>query len=222
MKHTDDKQPAGAEAPDRLADAADSEWRRCSRQITVGSAESVVAEARARSLLTAQDAAARRLSAAQAAMWAADRAGDCDRRDAALAAVAAARANFTRKTDAAIEGSRGITRAERARLESLVAQLRRIWTALEVTETASRRPEQQKPPPASRNPVARPDGGGTTIATSGAELTNVQPAAEGQTRSARCGSAAVAAHDTVSIPSQDTAAHTVLHRSPGFPDPQAF
>lgn len=107
------------------------------QQIAVSSAESVVAAARGRSLLTAQDAAARQLSAARDALWAAEQTGNHDRRDAALAAVTAAQAEFTRITDAAIEEMRGITQAEHARLAGLVAQLRRAWTTPDAADGAA-------------------------------------------------------------------------------------
>jgi NAD(P)-dependent dehydrogenase (short-subunit alcohol dehydrogenase family) len=97
---------ADAAASDRPAEAGPGEHRALAQQVAVSSAESVVARARGRSLLIAQDAAARQLSAARAALWAADQSGDPDSRDRALAAVAAAH----------------------ARLDGLVAQLLRAWT----------------------------------------------------------------------------------------------
>jgi hypothetical protein len=93
---------ADAATSDRPAEAASVEHR----ALAISSAESAVAGARDRSLLIAQDAAARRLSAARAAVWVADQSGDRDSRDRALAAVAAAH----------------------ARLDGLVAQLLRAWT----------------------------------------------------------------------------------------------
>jgi hypothetical protein len=96
-------QETGTGATDRLADAAHAEQRTLTRQIAISSAEKVVTEAHARSLLAAQDAAARRLSAARSAAWVADQTDDHDRRDAASAAVAEAQASLTRITDAAIE-----------------------------------------------------------------------------------------------------------------------
>jgi hypothetical protein len=101
----------GTGAADRLAEAAHAEQRTLTRQIAIGSAEKVVADARGISLLVAQDAAARRLSAARGAAWVADQTDDRDRRDAAHAAVAEAQANFTRITEAAIEEMHGITQA---------------------------------------------------------------------------------------------------------------
>ncbi|WP_328452797.1 hypothetical protein [Amycolatopsis sp. NBC_00438] len=113
------------------------EHRVLAQQIAVSSAESVVAAARGRSLLTAQDAAARQLSAARDALWVAEQTGDHDSRDAALAAVTAAQVEFTRVTDAAIEEMRGIARAEDARLAGLVAQLRRAWTTPDADDGAA-------------------------------------------------------------------------------------
>ena len=108
--------------------SAATEFRAFTRQIAASSAESVVAEARGMSLLIAQDSAARRLSASQAAFWAAERTGDRCRREAAYGAMRAARAGFTRITNAAIEEMRGITEAEHTRLDELVAQLLRART----------------------------------------------------------------------------------------------
>ncbi|WP_410626981.1 hypothetical protein [Amycolatopsis sp. cmx-8-4] len=136
-------QETSTSAADRLVEAAHAEQRTLAQQIAISSAEKVVAEARCRSLLAAQDAAARRLSAARGAARVAGQTDDHDRRAAAHAAVAAAQADFTRVTDAAIEELRGITQAERTRLEGLVEHLRRVWTAREAADIAVPPPDRR-------------------------------------------------------------------------------
>ncbi|MEV7045656.1 hypothetical protein [Amycolatopsis sp. NPDC051061] len=103
---------AGGVPEERPSAAAEAEQRAPAEEIAVSSTERLVAHTRGKTLLAGQDAAAQRLSAAQAALWTAEQTGDHNSIDTARAQVAAAQTDFTRVTDEAIKEMLGISQTE--------------------------------------------------------------------------------------------------------------